>query len=250
MKAFLSFLIYPLGTALVLLVLGLALLVVDRRRLGFGLALAGLGWVWLWSTPVFSDWVRGTLERPWIQFAAEEVPEAEAIVVLGGAFSHSAPWPYPNASSSVDRYWHAARLYRAGKAPLVIVSGGRTSGLGPGLTEAASGRLFLLDMGVPASAIVVEDQALTTRGNAWYVAEMLEQRGIERFLMVTSALHMRRSVLAFEAVGLEPIPVATDFEVRPGPWRFQRLLPSASALAASTRAVHEIVGYWVYSGTR
>ena len=247
LKKLLSGLAYPLGTASLLLALGiLALIIFKRRRAGLAMVLAGLGWLWLWSMPVFSDGVRGALEGDWVQKPVEDVLPSDAIVVLGGAFSHRSDRPYPNASAAVDRYWHAARLFHAGKAPRVIVSGGRSPGRGLGMTEAEAGRLFLIDLGVSPEAVVVEPKALTTRGNAVQVAALLGQQELDRILLVTSALHMRRSVAAFRAVGLDPVPVATDFEVSSGELRLRDFLPSAAALAGSTRAVHEWVGYWVY----
>ena len=222
------------------------------RRVGVVLVVLGLGWLWLWSTPVFSDWVRGWLEGQYANVAVEAVPEARAIVVLGGALSHEAPRPYPDLSGSADRYWHGARLFHASKGELVMLSGGRSPGRPPGLTEAEAGAIFLEDLGVPREAMRLDRAALTTRENAINVAAMLEEEGIERFLLVTSALHMRRSEAAFRAVGLDPIPVATDFEVSEATSnrRITRWIPSASALSASTRAVHEIVGYWVYGWRR
>jgi len=247
LKKLLSGLVYPLGTATTLLALGLlALLMIRRRRFGLTLAIAGTAWLWFWSMPIVSDWARGSLEEPWARLSIEASPQADVIVVLGGAFSHRADRSFPNAGSAVDRYWHAARLFHAGKSPRIIVSGGRSPGRGSGMTEAEAGRLFLLDLGVPEGAILVEDEALTTRGNAVFVAELLEQQSIEGLLLVTSALHMRRSVAAFRAVGLDPVPVATDFEVSSGDLGLRDFLPSAAALAGSTRAVHEWVGYWVY----
>ncbi len=247
LKKLLSGLVYPLGTSVFLLGAGvLALLFLPRRRIGQALVLLGFVWLWVWSMPLVSDWARGSLETPWAQFSIEASPQAEVIVVLGGAFSHQADRSFPNAGSAVDRYWHTARLFHAGKAPRIIVSGGRSPGRGQGMTEAEAGRLFLLDLGVPEGAILLEDEALTTRGNAVFVAELLEQQSIEGLLLVTSALHMRRSVAAFRAVGLDPVPVATDFEVSSGELGLRDFLPSAAALSSSTRAVHEWVGYWVY----
>ena len=238
---------YPLGAGLALGVFGLLLMLLRQRKTGQIFIFLALAWLWLWSTPAFSDWLRLTLESRYPMLSAEQVPRADAIVVLGGAFSHHQNWPYPNMSSNGDRYWHGARLYHAGKAPLVILSGGRTPGRGPGLTDAGAGALFLADLGVPAEAIVVEDRALTTRGNAVEVAAMLQARGIDDFLLVTSARHMRRSEAAFRAVGLDPIPVAADFQVRtPLQHNPRRWLPNASSLANASRAAHEYVGYWIY----
>jgi len=197
--------------------------------------------------PVASDAIRGSLEQRFEMVAAADVPPGDVIVVLGGAFSHQAGWPAPDLSGAADRYWHAARLFHAGRAPRILLSGGRTPGRGPGITEAEAGAVFLRDLGVPDSAIQLEIAALTTRDNAVRVAEVLEQQQLERVLLVTSALHMRRSMEAFRAVGLEPIPLATDFEVRPAPaLRLRRWLPSASALADSTRAFHEYIGLIAY----
>lgn len=238
---------YPLGSGLALGLFGLVLLALRRRASGTTALTVTLAWIWLWSTPVFSDWLRLSLEGRYPMLSAEQAPQASAIVVLGGAFSHRQEWPYPNMSSNADRYWHGARLYHAGRAPLVILSGGRMPGRGPGLTDAGAGALFLADLGVPAEAIVIEERALTTRGNAVEVAEVLRDRGIDDFLLVTSALHMRRSEAAFRAVGLDPIPVAADFQVATPVRRdLRRWLPNASSLANASRAAHEQVGYRIY----
>ncbi|MGY6555535.1 MAG: YdcF family protein [Wenzhouxiangella sp.] len=238
---------YPLGAGLVLGWFGVTLLLMGRRKAGGSALLIALGWLWVWSMPVFSDWLRGSLENRYPMLSAEQAPPAGAIVVLGGAFSHHQDWPYPNMSSNADRYWHGARLYHAGRAPLVILSGGRMPGRGAGLSDAGAGALFLADLGVPAEAILLEERALTTRGNALETAALLQAHGIEDFLLVTSALHMRRSEAAFRAVGLDPIPVATDFQVRrPIRRDLRRWLPDASALASASRAAHEYVGYWIY----
>jgi len=247
LKQLLSGLAYPLGTSSLLLGLGILGLMLHWRRLGLVLAITGFGWLWLWSTPMFSDWVRQSLEGRYPHWPAEQVPSADAIVVLGGAFSHVSDWPHPDVSSAGDRYWHGARLFQAGKGQTVILSGGRSPGRPPGMSEAAAGREFLVDLGIPESALRLDERALTTRDNAVNVADLMADENIDSFLLVTSALHMRRSEAAFRAVGLEPIPVATDFEVgRSSNRRLRRWLPSAAALAGSSRAVHEYVGYWVY----
>lgn len=238
---------YPLGAGLALGVFGLVFIMLRRRKTGQTLLLLAVAWLWLWSTPVFSDWLRLSLESRYPMLSAEQAPAAEAIVVLGGAFSHHESWPYPDMSSNADRYWHGARLYHAGKAPLVILSGGRMPGRGPGLTDAGAGALFLADLGVPPQAIVVEERALTTRGNAVEVAAILQARGIEDFLLVTSARHMRRSEAAFRSLGLNPVPLATDFTVgTPLRRDLRRWLPDAVALAGASRAAHEYVAYLIY----
>jgi uncharacterized SAM-binding protein YcdF (DUF218 family) len=245
--AWLEVMAYPLGTALALIGAGAVIGLFGRPRFALLLAAVGFAWIWAWSTPVFSDFVRESLEQRYPELPVDQVPRADLIVVLGGAMQHDAVQPYPGVSSAADRYWHAARLFNAGRADRIIVSGGRTPGRGLGLTEAAAAALFMRDLGVPDEALVLETDALTTRENAVNVARLLSQRRAPSLLLVTSALHMRRAEAAFRGVGLDPVPVATDFEVRPASsQRLRRWLPSAAALAASSRAFHEYVGFWVY----
>jgi uncharacterized SAM-binding protein YcdF (DUF218 family) len=242
----LPLLVYPLGLSLILWLLALVL-----WRLGWGkwaakLAVVAAGWLWLWSLPVVSDALRASLERQFPNQPADQADEADVIVLLGGGIS-PAPrdWPYPDLNRAADRIWHAARLFHAGKAPVIIVSGG----LSPRETansEADAMSQLLVDLGVPSEAIVFEDQSRTTRENAVYTARLLEARGHQRVLLVTSALHMPRALATFRAVGIEALPAATDFEVTPSSPDLRRWLPNSGSLDASTRAMKEYLGLWVY----
>jgi uncharacterized SAM-binding protein YcdF (DUF218 family) len=106
---------------------------------------------------------------------------------------------------------------------------------------------FLVDLGVPRGAMLLESQSLTTHENALRTREVMQANGIHRVLLVTSALHMRRAMAAFAAVGIDATPAPTDFEVVP-PRQMTVLdwLPDAGALEGSTRAIKEYIGYWVY----
>lgn len=246
---FLSLWIYPLGTAVMLGLFGLWMVAVDRKRLGVGSLVLGLAWLWFWSMPVASDWAVGWLEDEWTFETAESYPRADAIVVLGGALNTGlGGWPYPDASDAVDRYWHAARLYKAGRAPVIILSGGRDPARPEGWTEAEAGAMFLADLGVPPGALILEEEARTTRDNVVLIDALMRQQGIDSFLLVTSALHMRRSVDTFRAYGLDPMPAPVDFTAVDNPvFTIRRILPSAEALWDSTRVIHEVVGGWWYS---
>ena len=105
---------------------------------------------------------------------------------------------------------------------------------------------FLADLGVPPEAILLEGRSRNTRENALYTAEILSAEGIDRVLLVTSALHMPRALATFRAAGIDAEPAPTDFEVMPEPAHLMRWLPDAEALSDSTRALKEYVGWWVY----
>ncbi|MBK1633261.1 hypothetical protein CKO31_21400 [Thiohalocapsa halophila] len=238
----------PVNLALVLVALGAVLLGLQRLRLGLGLLALGVAWAVLWSLPVFSGWVRGTLEGRYPPVPVAAMPRAEAIVVLGGGMGGVvAPRLLPDLNSAADRVWHGARLLLADKAPVVVVSGGGLAWRSEEPPEAQSMLAFLRDLGVGRAHVLLEGRSATTRGNAVEVRRLAGARGFSRVLLVTSALHMPRAAAAFRAVGLEVIPAPTDYEVV-ARRRVTILdwLPDAQALADSSRAFKEYLGFLVY----
>ena len=242
-------LISPLGTALVLGLVALCLAVLARRawarRFAGLLGALALGWLWGWSTPLASDALRGWIEDQAGPRTVEEVPQAAAMVVLGGGVSGARVprRPYPDLGAAADRLWYAARLFHAGKAGRVILSGG-TVRTGDG-SEAEAMREFLLDLGVQDSAVLLESASDNTATNASQTAAMLAAQGVDEIILVTSALHMPRARALFERAGLKVIPAPTDFEVIDMPFDALRLTPDVDALQGSARAIKEVVGRWV-----
>ena len=194
--------------------------------------------------PAVSDALAQHVEAPYPPLRAEALPKAQAIVVLGGAMDPPSPgYPYPNLRAEADRVWHAARVFKAGKAPLLVASGGSDPAVTPE-SEAAAIAGMLVDLGVPRGAILEEGRSRNTRENAEFTAQLLAPRKVHTILLVTSALHMRRAVAEFERAGFQVIPAATD-HTQPEAAGLQNWLPKADALDASGRAMKEIVGEWV-----
>lgn len=126
-----------------------------------------------------------------------------------------------------------------------MLTGARDQGEGP--TEAQLGAVFLIDIGIPPEHVILENAARTTKGHVDPIAELVAKHRLETFLLVTSAMHMRRAEAVFRAAGLEPNAVATDFRVNTETqMSIRRFLPSVSALSLSTAAIHEYVGYSYY----
>lgn len=140
----------PLSAVLILL--ATAILLYRRRRLLRWLAMGALSILFLFSLPAFSDWLIDRLERPYHEHPVSATPPAPAIVVLGGGLLHLPSDQHPAAelSDSTDRLWRAAQLYRAGKAPLLVVSAGGE----PKPTEAEFAKRLLVEWGIPETAIV------------------------------------------------------------------------------------------------
>ncbi len=237
----------PLVIGLVLMAAGCVCAWFRRRRIGMGLSIAAIAWLWLWSTPMMYRWIGVALEREWPVVKAEDAPTADAIVLLGGGMgANPNVYPYAEMWGGADRVWHAARLYRAGKAPIIIPTG---------CGEKESTVPLLRDFGVPDNAILVEDKARNTEENARLVEKILEPRNTQntrkKILLVTSAWHMRRSVLMYRkyAPGLEIIPAATDYEatVNTGhPFCFKDVWPDAELLFRNSYIFKEYLGYWGY----
>lgn len=242
----LSLLIHPLFAGLLLLAAGTGLTYWWRKR---ALLVVALGVLVIWgpATPMVSAWLQGTLEHRYPPKPAAAMPTADAIVTLGGAVG--APQPprvYPDLNGTADRVWHAARLYEADRAPLVIASGGVLPWKDQRFREAEAMKALLTSWGVPADSVLLESTSANTYENATNTAEVMQEHGLERVLLVTSAFHMRRALATFRSQGIEAIPAATDHHVVEGSTTLLDLLPRAGSLDGSTRAIREYVGYIVY----
>jgi uncharacterized SAM-binding protein YcdF (DUF218 family) len=186
-----------------------------------------------------------SLERNYPPRAISATPEADAIVLLGGATRGDTHMgTLGDLNQQADRLVHAAALYKAGRAPLVLLSGGGQPG---GRPEAEVMRDILLVMGIPERALLLERASRNTYDNAVNSARLLEARGMRTILLVTSAFHMRRAEALFTAQGLRVIPAPTDYQRLVMEPVLPRWLPTVDDLARSTYALREHVGYWIYS---
>lgn len=204
----------------------------------------GLGWLYACSTALVADALLAPLEDVYRPKAMSVLPTADAIVVLGGATrgdTHLSSMADLNAQA--DRLTRAVALYKAGKAPLVLLSGGSPEGARPEADQMAE---YLVLMGVPVTALLKERQSRDTRENALYSAQLLLSRDERKILLVTSAFHLRRAVPLFEQAGLEVVPVPADFQRMVAEPGVPRWLPTVDDLARSTYAIREYVGYQYY----
>jgi len=240
----LSLWLYPLGLAIAVLVLvTLAQWLLGRWKSGLVLLLVTAG-LWLSSTPQVAEWLTGTLERDYPEQAMSDVPVVGAIVVLGGALSPpSSPGRHPNLSDAADRVLHAWRLYRAGKAPQVVISGGQLPWGGAPRVEAEVIADLLVDWGVPREAILTETSSRNTYENVIFTRGCLEEQGSGQVLLVASAFHMRRALAVFQRAGIDAVPAATDHYATSGATpTLLDWMPDAESLYRTTLAFKEYLG--------
>jgi uncharacterized SAM-binding protein YcdF (DUF218 family) len=159
----------------------------------------------------------------------------------------SIPIP-PRVESQIrgNRSVHTLRLYRAGKAPLIIVSGGNVfpqEGFRP---EAAYTADLLQEWGIPQSAIIFEGNSRNTRENAVETSRLLKNRQLNRVLLVTSAFHMPRALAAFRGVGINAIPSPSSISAELAQPTLLNWIPSLDGLGTMQSVVHEKIGIFVY----
>jgi uncharacterized SAM-binding protein YcdF (DUF218 family) len=240
--------VYAPGLTIVLLVFA-ALIRKRRRGLAWLLAVVGVLYLYFMSTWVVAEALERSLESRYPAVDVDGAPKADAIVVLGG-YLH-----IPNArhksyefEDAIDRLWMGARLYKAGKAPLILLTGGIVPMYGEGdIPESVTAKQVLQEWGIPAEAVVVEPKSQNTRENATFSAPILASKGAKKLILVTSAEHMPRSVAIFRRAGMDVLPVPTDYY---GGWENRetvlRWLPQAVHLYHANQALKEWLGILIY----
>lgn len=210
-------------------------------------------WGRRWLTLVLAGyWIVGTpagsalLARSVAMFDRVETPAdargASAVVMLGGGIlTHVAgDLALDDLLSSAPRVLETARVYRLLDRPLVVASGGNAEHLVPPRTEARAYRRALIELGLPADRIVLEEESMTTRDEAVYLKPLLARHGVTRFVLVTSPIHMGRSLGAFRAVGLSPVPSVSA--LRSGPERSMwSPIPDRDSLLLSDAVIYEVL---------
>ncbi|BAZ38740.1 hypothetical protein NIES4101_46820 [Calothrix sp. NIES-4101] len=243
---------YPLGLACVVLIIALITIKRRPRTSVFCIVLALILLIGTsngWTARYFVK----SLE--W-QNTPSQLPNADAIVVLGGATrSAFLPRPTVDLKEAGDRVIYGAQLYLQKKAPSIILSGGRIEWFGKGTSEATDMASLLTSIGIPSEAIIEEPNSLNTYENAVNVKKILEQRGIKKILLVTSAIHMPRSLLIFKKQKIDAIPAPTDFLVSYGELQeltstpkaaILNLIPDTDNIHNFTSALKEYIGLVIY----
>jgi uncharacterized SAM-binding protein YcdF (DUF218 family) len=236
--------VYPLGLAIVLGILGLVLFARGHHRKAIISVVMGVVILWVSATNVFSSFILNSLERDYPAVAIDRQPNVDAIVVLGGFTGGAGSGSgVVEINDAVDRLFHGMRLYRAGKAPRVMLLGGAARGH---LPEAQVMAELLAEFGVSREAMILEDKSRNTRENAMNALVIMQKKGINKILLVTSAYHMRRAQAVFEKLGLEVVPAATDYQVQEPDPSILDWVPDTEALMMTTLGIKEYLGWWVY----
>ena len=246
----LSFLAFLVTTPVTFILLPLFIgLVIRNRKWKRGLyAITVLLALVFTNTPLLKK-----AEEQWYKEYDHPLPEGKIYkygIVLGGYSFWDWERNRPEFSGIADRLTEGIRLYKCGRVEkLVLASDGSIiqSKDGKGLQGNPQGMMkYLNELGIPQEDIIMETFANNTRENVTFTKELLgKEINTTPVLIITSAVHMKRSVSAFQTEGIYPDCYITDTWVNVKGQRVS-FMPSVGTLARWPELLHEWVGYAMY----
>ncbi len=137
----------------------------------------------------------------------------DGIIVLGGSIKQLTTKyrGQPSQNGRAERLTEFIALAKLHPNAKLVFSGGSGSLLHQDVKEAETARLFFAQMGLDTKRVVFEDQSRNTFENALNSFKLVSPKPQERWVLITSASHMPRSVGTFRKVGWKLIPFPVDF---------------------------------------
>jgi uncharacterized SAM-binding protein YcdF (DUF218 family) len=238
--------ILPIFFSPIVVILALLAIAIWTRRRRWCVAAAAL--LLLASLPVVADWIFSAAQGGAKRQAAESLPRADAVVVLGGAIEYVSGVGgalVPEWNDAVDRLFGGLEVMRAERAARIIFSAG-TRPAGSGIpSEGEVLRSLATGFGVVPEKIVVSPTAVNTEEEA-RVIRRIQGPGHNRIILVSSALHLPRATMIFEAVGFDVIQYPVDIRVAGTRNALESWVPTPSALGKTGMVVRELIGRAYY----
>ena len=206
----------------------------------------------LFSNPWFVNRLYVFYEQPTISLLENE--NYTWAIVLGGGMIRPSDGHQPNkinVGETADRFIQPILLYKAGNIKKILITGGNTS-IGKFKVdkghETIDVRQLMISMGVNPKDIYMETKARNTRENAIYSAQMLKNYiKSEEVLLITSAMHMPRSIRCFEQLGFKVKAYPVDKKGSKNESGLLDLLtPSDQNLSRTSQLIREISGLIIY----
>jgi uncharacterized SAM-binding protein YcdF (DUF218 family) len=166
-------------------------------------------------------------------------------VILGG-FSGEDANENGLFNTASDRFIQGLKLFTTKKASHILITSGNGNLIPGAFREAAWAKTQLLQLNVPDSAILIENNSKNTLENARFSKTVIEQKHLQPpYLLVTSAFHMRRSLMIFKNAGVAVIPYPCNYIAGRQRLDISMLLPSSETLFTWNFYVKEVIGYVV-----
>jgi uncharacterized SAM-binding protein YcdF (DUF218 family) len=178
-------------------------------------------------------------------------PPIAGIIVLGGPINTrmSAARGLLSISGEVERLLEGANLAKRHPSARLVFTGGNPSLFGADPPEAVYAVQLFEQLGVPRDRIVLEEKSRNTAENAEFTRRLVDPKPGERWLLVTSAMHMPRSVGAFRQAGFPVEAYPVDWHTLPDQNLFGLSRDLLGGIGALNWAAHEIIGMIAYWAT-
>jgi uncharacterized SAM-binding protein YcdF (DUF218 family) len=242
-----AFFLAPLNSLAVLLLIALGCLWSGRIRAAkwlLGSSLAIVVVVVAFPVPQLAV---GALERS-IPPPAVLPDRIDGILLLGGGqdldLSHA--YGRPSMNDDAETMTEFAALARRFPEAKLVFSGGSGKLVRRPLSEAEVVVMFFVQQGLDAGRLMLEAKSRDTYENAVFSRELARPKPGESWLLVTSALHMPRSVAVFRKIGWEVVPYPVSYRAAPGVWP---PFDVARQFRLLDEALHEWTGLWAYRAT-
>ena len=193
------------------------------------------------------QWLMAPLENRFPQAGAILNPP-DGIIVLGGAFRPA----LSDARGQSQVNTHGERLTTAAALAIkypnakLVFSGGTWGFYKDNGEPARLARGYFESLGLPLQNLILEGKSRNTRENIAFSKALVSPQAGERWLLVTSAFHMPRSVGLFRKAGWPVTPYPVDYASFPLADRFQVTWSVSRGLSMVDDAVHEYVGLAAY----
>jgi uncharacterized SAM-binding protein YcdF (DUF218 family) len=243
----LGFFALPSNLLIVLGLVGVAVAVLRGGRVGGRLIVASLILLAILGFSPLSNVLMLPLEQRFPPWDASRGAPA-GIIVLGGAFDTivSATRDDIPLTDAAERMTASAALALKYPQARLIFSGGTGTLVYDGPTEGELARRFYASLGIPADRIMIEEASRDTAENAVLTKPLADPKPGERWLLVTSAYHMPRSIGVFRRVGFAVEAYPVDYRTR-GIEDLARPFPSlGEGLRRGDTAVREWIGLLMY----
>jgi uncharacterized SAM-binding protein YcdF (DUF218 family) len=168
-------------------------------------------------------------------------------IVLCGYSSYNKEIQHIDFNDSGDRLISAIELYKLGKIEKIIISGGNGALINNGMKESEWSKSFLINMGIENKDILIENISRNTMENAQNTANLIGIDMTQKFLLITSAGHMKRAKFCFNKNNFNIDCYPTDFTNSDIILSVDYLfIPNIDALEKWKYLIHEWIGYIVY----
>ena len=242
LKKIVSALLNPLPVCLLLLLVGVVLLWRGKRpKWGRRFTTAGFAVLLLLSFELIPGVAMRALENDHPVYTPAQHPDVAVrwVVVLAGGVRDEPGLP-PNeqlTASSLARLVEGIRILQFYPDAHLLLTG---KGYFSDIPEAIAMRGAAGIMGVDSARVHLEMQSVDTADQAVNVRRIV---GDDPFVLVTSAMHLRRALALFRKQGMDPLPAPARYRVRFEPsFEFSSFFPGAGNLSNIQTAWHEYLG--------